>query len=416
MRLSLRRGGIALFATVLPLSYGLVVACGGDDSSTPMPSKDASADVSTRPPSNDSGPPTTGDSAPPPSTDSGPADAGPGMNFVAVNALVPVPSSVQLCFAASATGTPGLGDAVAMSPQPTTPLAPGLMSRIAVPSLVGRNVRIFTYYTASLTALSLTGSTCAQLLSKSTLSAATGDAGVDAGDAGAMDAGPIGELLQTVDFDVSDVIPSTFFSTSAKYIIMPTGCPLSSNLNALGDPEYCGDPGDASVGPGFGDFHVLALQLDPSHGDAGTSRIQGLLASPSPYYQQFPPFQYGITYTDGGAPLDAGAPGYTLNGPDVDSGYAGFDPPATSGALPRGTDLPSLNTATSAYYNLPAFQFIEFFDFPTILSTSGLTSAQLPDGAYTLLFVGDGELNTQLSDGGPNPLVGMHLIANDTTQ
>jgi hypothetical protein len=417
-----------------PAAYVGFVACGSSSQPNPPQVDGGQTEAASDQTAPDVKP--TGDSG----TADAVADGGVGnMHFVAVNGLIPVLSNIRYCFAANASSDPGLGDAVPMNPQPADPgLAAGLLAPIQVPaSIAGKNVRVYVYYTTSLSAFGLSSASCPQLLSMSLLSAA-GDGGVV--DAGASDGGA--HLIQTLDFDVSDKIPSSILTAAGRYILFATGCPASSNPGQIGDPSYCGNPtGDGGTGPDqfMGDFHVFALQVDNSTPAAGKVNVQGLNGNTDfNYYAPFggAPFavDMGLLYGDAGVPeggsgmLNDAAmpPPGLLNGPD-DGGGTGnpFPSDISSGPLFPPTSMAPLTGVTNVFYIssawAPAGQMPfgfpgndQFFPMDQVLTLSGLTAADLAGSSYTLVFLGDNFLPETLADGGPNPIGwNFRLIRND---
>src|SRR5262249_31139296 len=160
-------------------------------------------------------------------------------------------------------------DMLAMTPQPAAGLDPGRLAPIQVPDgIAGQNVRVFVYYTTSLASFNLTNAQCPDIAAVSQLAT---DGGVALGDGGA-------QLIQTLDFDVSDTLPASMITATGKYIFLAQGCPLSSQP-ALVDSILCGLPADAGGAGDFtGDFHVYALGLDTSDPPAGKVNVQGVNA------------------------------------------------------------------------------------------------------------------------------------------
>jgi hypothetical protein len=354
------------------------------------------------------------------------------MHFMALNGLLPVVSNVRYCFVGSPSGDPKPSDAVPMDPAPAVPgLAPGLLAPINVPSsIVGQNVRVYVYYTSSLDSFKLESATCQQLLAASILT--SGDAGLPAGDGGA-------QLVQGLDFDVSDEIPSSTWSATAPYLIYSTGCPLSSQPAQIGDVGYCGFPADAGgVGVFNGDFHVYALQLDNSAPAAGKVNMQGVNGTTlNNYWQTQVPWAYdlGFQYGDAGVPEggvgqlgDAATPGVTLiNGPDDGGpGDYGYSSLLSTGPVYPPTGVASIGTAsyvlavTSAWapqgnppFPQPGVEL--YFPIDQILQLSNLTQADLSSGtSFTMVLLGDALLSNVTPDGGANPLAwNFCLIRND---
>ncbi len=360
-----------------------------------------------------------------PSGEAGPTDR---MHMVAVNNLVPVLSSVRLCVVASASGDPGPSDVVAMDPQPAAPgLAPGRLAPIDVPtSIAGKNVRVFVYYTTSLDSFGLEAAPCSQLLGASRLSGS--DGGV--GDGGA-------QLVQTLDFDVSDTIPGSMLSTTAPYVLFATGCPLSSNPAGMGDSTYCGVAADAGgAGTFFGDFHVYALQLDPTPGTSGHPNVQGVNGvTTNNYFPGIVPYAFDLGFLYGDAAVPAGGTGllgdasaivYLTGSADAGGQDQAFPSALANGALPPPTSVPSLGgvtwlaAVTSSYsppgqpvFGNPEVEYVN--PVGQLLQLSNLTEADLASGStFTLLLYGDTASAPTTADGGANALAwNFRLIRND---
>ena len=153
------------------------------------------------------------------------------------------------------------------------------------------------------------------------------------------------QLLQTLDFDVSEQIPASILNVSGRYIIFSTGCPLSANPTQIGDNLYCGNVNSAGVGQFQGDFHVFALQLDTSTPPPGLVNVQGLNATTDNNYFDFiqqVPYAYdmGLVYGDGGVPESGLLPDGSvtwLNGPlsglDAGDPANGFPSDISNGPL-----------------------------------------------------------------------------------
>lgn len=339
-------------------------------------------------------------------------------NVYAFNDLVTKISPVRYCFATSATGEPSLSDGVDMMPQPADPagLAPATGARIdAPPDLIGNNVKVFAYYTQSLDAFGMSGSSCKDLLAASVLKAQAVDGG-DAGDAGTTipDSGGGAVLIQTVDFDAYTMDPGSFSST-ARTFLYTAGCPASSDssklaLQSASGNTYCGHSPEL---PGLGDFHVYGFQADSTAASTGTNnRLQVIMGLTFSEYL-FPGVEY---YFDVQFDGDADVPIYGPVPNDIqDDGGGGFQYVDASGAVQPvpGTESPSLASATSFNWNADV-GLSDNYDLQKTLTLSGMSASDLKPGqSYTLLLAGSFYEDPTLGDGGVNPLtIGVRILPN----
>jgi hypothetical protein len=412
-----KRIAVAAISVVMSAYYVALTACGGDDSSgTPVNASDAAVQDATTKPTDGGGGGL--DAAPQDGSaqDSG-GDAGATLNFALFNNLIPVEDSIQVCFAASTTGDPGTSGAISTALLPATPVAQGVVGRFTAPApaLAGSTVRVFVYYQSSLKSAGMATTTCADLISVSALAANGADSGVDAS--------ATAVFYQGLDFD-SDVIPSGTFNSSAKYLLLPTGCPQKSNLSDYGN--YCGPKqlldGGPSTNPEFaGDFHVYAapLSLATASNDAGpgAATVQGVDALQRYFYYAGLTFGDGVTnlgfeYGDGGpdAATDVELTGNAVS--PFDGGPPVFPFIAASGALPPGTGVPAIATASGAFFD-SANRF-HLVPLNQLLTASGLQTSDLTAStSFTLIGYGDSSQKTMLADGGVNQQFGMVIIPND---
>jgi hypothetical protein len=303
------------------------------------------------------------------------------------------------------------------------------VATLKVPSsIVGQNVRAYVYYTSSLDAFNLESASCADLLGASSL--------VTDGGAATLDGGA--QLLQTLDFDVSEMIPASALSATAPYLLLATGCPLASQPSLVTDSIYCGEPQDAGgSGVFLGDFHVFALRLDSTAPPSGKVHMQALNAAQvNNYWLGLTPYAYDFGVLYGDAAVPSGGQGNLVDpsgisfivGP-ADGGPQDQAFPSstvTNGPLPPPTAVPALTDAswfaaiTSTWtppgdkpFPSPGWEFA--FQVGPVLQLSNLTEADLTAGtSFTLVLLGYIRLPTTTADGGPNPLSwNMRLIRND---
>jgi hypothetical protein len=410
-----RCSSIILFAAIGGLSTTLAfVAC--SSSSTPQMSADAQPDMKAGHMDAPNDTHTSSDAPAGDVMDGGSTSA----NIYAFNGFVTIESPIQFCFTGSASGDPGLSHALPMKPQPADGIQAGLGSAIDVPSLAGLNVRIVAYYTSSLTSLSLTKDTCEQVLA---LSGLIGDAGV-IGDGGTT-------LLQHLDFEISDVINSSFFLAGTKYLVTAFGCPRATTSAYFppgpGNPSACGYiETDGGVPDHLGVIWLVAFALESTSPPSGMSRLQASdeLSTAAFSNEAFnPPYGVGnFLLSVGYGSLDGGpdaqdlvplnGPLFTNGGLPVDSGLFGL--PDASGPLPPGTDIPPLSTATSLGQTAPLFGLSFGYPIATVLQLSNLTPADLK-GTMTRIDFGNpfDPIGPTLADGGLNPrYLGVRLIPN----
>ena len=382
-----------------PLAACLGVAC-GDDDSLPTSSNDAGTS-----------PETSIDGAPLDSShtdsDTGVDAGGVTSNLVLANDVTSVASNVRFCVLSSTTtDVPTIADVVPSAPQPSavTGLAPGRLTRLAVPfQLSTRSARLVMLYTSSLDAFNLSAKTCADIGKELRTTAPVAPDGGDAGPPPPTGGNPSGMLLEGADFEFGEIFKRGALKDASRYIVLATGCPRATTNDSIGE---CGGTYDKAVTQ----FRTYAYELDPTAAATATKNRAQFIYGSNSLERQGPAELFGfVRYSDG---TDGGFTSDPILGPD-DGGV--FFTAATGPAQPKpGTEVRALSTSLSfAYTPFPGAPPQATLT-PDILRLSDLTAGDLKAGkAYTFLVFGS-PFVPRTEDGGTNPkFLHAALVPND---
>ncbi|AKV03791.1 hypothetical protein AKJ09_10454 [Labilithrix luteola] len=361
---------------------------------------------------NDSAPVTPGNDAATPDVAQPDASA-PGARVYFASDLTSIDSAVRICLLSSTTtDEPTFADVIDAPAFPDNPkgLAAGEFARLDVAGgkLAGRSLRVALFYAPSLDAFDLSTKSCTDIVKE-----------VRDSDAGT------GSLLDGVDFELAAPLPRTFFRDDRSYVVLATGCPRATPVNADYTTGEC--PGGTLIGQdgGFDGtksyLQTLAYELDPTPATAaGKNRAQFIFGSSGTKWKaidlnDMPPVVLPvIRYADPAA--DGGVRSEPILGTEFDGGAHGFQDSGVLVPAP-GTEVTDLKTMTSLAwtYEIANSPVRERSVASIDALSNGLKVADVQDRkAYTFLFFGS-PVFPELDDKGAYMPASYHvaLIPND---